>query len=657
MNKKLLLLFFWNHFMLTKEVVLKSDIQLNIQNKKVVGFIKKYNDRFGLLQSKHKLNYFIPEKYINQFMNGDKIVAKILYKKKIFFVEPLFLIKPFLYKFIGSIKKIGINFFIQPQYPLIKILFFCCIDYKKFQNIQNGDWFFAKLIHHKLNSSKAFHVYLLKCIARTNDNFLPWKVVLSNYNIDYVPCKKKNYDICLKNNLFRMDLTHLHFITIDNKDTKDIDDAVFLTDIGGQKIKMIVAISDPTSYISPGSKLDIIASKRLFTNYIPGLNIPMLPRELSEGIFSLHPKKKKPVLACEVYIDKYGNLSEDISFFLAWIKSESQLNYHDVSNWIQRKGSWKPDTDTANQLNLLHVLCNRRIQWRKKNALIFKDQPEYRFYFSKKKDVVKISMEHKTIANKMIEEAMIIANISAAKFLSKKLGFGIYNIHTGFHKINAKNISLLLKQYDINVHHEKIVTLIGFCKLYRLLEKSSNGYIEHRIRRYQSLGTMSITPKPHFGLGFKEYLTWTSPIRKYSDMINHRLLKDVILGNPANKPSEKILLDIINCKRRNQFIKKNVESWLYIKFFHKYHQCKKIFMAKIFDILPSGIKARLLINGANIFIPIIYITRIKNELICDQKNGILYFQNKELYRISNILSVIIIKVKILERLIIAKPFI
>lgn len=644
--------------MLNKNIFSKFKDQTIIYSTDIIGIVKKYNHKFGFLRSQHKVNYFIPEKYINRVMNGDKVLAIILSKRDKFFAKPVKLIKSFLNIFIGNIKKIGLNFFIQPNYPFLKELILCSIDNIKFPNIKNGDWFVAELLHHKLNSFKDFYVRLVKFIASGNDTLLPWKVILSHYKIEYKFPKMTSYDIIFNNNIPRKDLTHLKFITIDDETTKDIDDALFLKKINNSEIKIIIAISDPTAYISPGSTLDVLASQRLFTNYLPGFSIPMLPTELSEDILSLHPNKKKPVLACEVSINQFGDISKNIIFFLAWIRSHEKLNYHNVSNWIQGVEVWKPGTvDIANQLNLLHQLCCRRISWRKKYALIFKDNPEYKFHFSNNQDIIKISVEYRNIAHKMVEEAMIIANISAAKFLSKHVGFGIYNVHAGFNIINAKRVALFLQDNGINMHYKKIATLMGFCELYRMLNTLPNCYIDNRIRRYQSLGTFSLTPKPHFALGLNEYLTWTSPIRKYSDMINHRLLKNVILGHPSTKPNHNIVVNIANCKRLHKVIKKNIENWLYINFFQKNNKIQKIFEAKIFDILPSGMKARLLINGARIFIPIIYISNVKTELMCDQKNGILYLNNKELYRVSNIITVIIIDLKIEERIILARPYI
>ncbi|WP_343128355.1 exoribonuclease II [Buchnera aphidicola (Takecallis taiwana)] len=628
----------------------------NIHSTDIIGIVKKYNKKFGFLRAQNKGHYFIPEKYIHRVMHGDKILVRLVKKKDKYFAKPLGLIKAFLNIFIGNIKQIGLNFFIQPNYPFLNELIRCNFDSITLPNIKHGNWFFAKLLHHKLQSYQEFHAKLLTFIVSKDDKRLPWKVILSHYNIEYKLPKIPSYDTCFNNKIFRKDLTHLKFITIDDENTKDIDDALFLKKSNNQEIKMIIAIADPTAYISPGSTLDILASKRLFTNYLPGFNIPMLPKELSEDIFALHPNKKKPVLACKVSINKFGYINENIIFFLAWIRSHAKLNYNHVSNWIQGMVVRKPNTiDIANQLNLLHQLCLRRILWRKKYAVIFKDNPEYKFHFSNNQDIIKISIKYRNIAHKMIEEAMLIANISAAKFLSKNLGFGIYNIHSGFNVINSKHVALILKNHGINMHDKKITTLIGFCELHRILNTLPNCYIDNRIRRYQSLGTLSITPKPHFSLGLEEYLTWTSPIRKYSDMINHRLLKNVILGTPSIKPSQNTILNIVHCKRLHKVIKNNIENWLYIIFFQKNNHINQIFKAKIFDILPSGIKARILINGAKVFIPIMYISNIKKELICDQKNGILYLNNKEVYRVSNIITVIITELKIEERLIIAKP--
>ncbi|CAL4320661.1 exoribonuclease II [Buchnera aphidicola] len=626
-----------------------------LKSLQISGIVKKFKKGFGFLKVTSKINYYIPPKYNKYVMHGDRIVAELYYQNGKKFVRPIILIKPFLKIFMGYIKKIGNNVFIKPDYPLISNLIICDVKKNNARHIHDRDWFIAKLIQHQLNNGKIFQARLITLISSYNDPLLPWKVVLSNHKTNYKFPNIYNYEINFNKKIFRKNLIHLNFITIDHECTKDIDDALYVKKHDNDDITIIIAISDPTAYINIGSNLDVIASKMLFTNYLPGFNIPMLPRILSENKFSLHPNVKKPVLACKVVIDKYGNINKNFNFFLAWIKSHARLTYEDVEKLIEGNRSWYHKTSIINQINVLHELCNRRMKWRKKNAVIFKDKIEYKFHFSSSHELIKVTFQKRGIAHKIVEETMILANIIASKFISKNLGFGVYNSHIGFNETNAKNVSLILKNNGIYINSNNITTLLGFCEFRRILNTISTCYIESCIQKYQSFSVMSLTPKPHFALGFNEYLTWTSPIRKYSDMINHRIIKSIILGNSAIKPNQKMIMNIMDCKRRHRTIKKNIENWLYINFFYKTKKINQIFQAKIFDILPYGIRAQLIINGANVFIPMCHIHHVQKEIICNQKYGILYLKNKELYRISDNISVIIIDIQFDSRSIIAKP--
>ncbi len=177
-----------------------------------------------------------------------------------------------------------------------------------------------------------------------------------------------------------------------------------------------------------------------------------------------------------------------------------------------------------------------------------------------------IVAEPRRIANRIVEEAMIAANICAARVLRDKLGFGIYNVHMGFDPANADALAALLKTHGLHVDAEEVLTLDGFCKLRRELDAQPTGFLDSRIRRFQSFAEISTEPGPHFGLGLEAYATWTSPIRKYGDMINHRLLKAVIKGETATRPQDEITVQMAERRRLNRMAERDVGDWLYARF-------------------------------------------------------------------------------------------
>ncbi|MCW5197680.1 exoribonuclease II [Buchnera aphidicola] len=632
-------------------------IQLKKKFKKktlrIEGIVKKSEKGFGFLETDSKNSYFIPPKKIKKVMHGDKIIAKIGFSKNREIVIPEKLIKSFLQVFIGRLQKINQQFFIVPNYIFLKEYIPCTFLIDQNSEFKSGDWFIAKLTKHKLNHD-SFHANLIKFIAKKEDPFISWWITLSKYNL-----KKKEPKVDVKNISFfdsekRLDLTNLSFITIDNSSTKDIDDALFIKKLGNN-FKLIVAISDTTSFIHSKSKLDIIAAKRAFTNYLPGFNIPMLPRILSEDLCSLKPNQKRPVLACKMIISKTGKIQKNSEFFLAWIKSKEKLSYQNVSDWLEKKNSWIPSTkNIQKQLKLLKKLCISRIEWRKKYALIFPERLEYKFHLSSNGEVLKISNEKRRIAHKIVEECMISANITAANFLSKKIGFGLYNNHSGFDISDAKQISLLLKKNNIFITSKEILTLKGFRSLYKILKKNKYKYLNNRIRKFQSFSEFSLIPNPHYALGLKRYATWTSPIRKYGDIINHRFLKSIILGCQPEIINQNTIKKISDQKRKHRLSEKEIVELLYIQYFSKNNFKNKIFQSEIIDVLRGGIRAKLLDTGANVFIPNSFIHNIRSELELNLEDGLIYVKKKILHQISDIIQVKIIDIKKDTKSIIAK---
>ncbi|WP_425619802.1 exoribonuclease II [Buchnera aphidicola] len=641
---------FQNNPLLTK---LKKNLRAQIP--RVEGIVKSNERGFGFLEVDTQKSYFIPPQNMKKIMHGDKIIALLKIEKDKEIVEPERLIEAYLKRFVGTIEKKNNTLFIIPDYPLLKNRIICHPDKNCMNIFQDGDWAIAKLTQHKLKGDHIFYAELNEKIAYKDDPFIPWWVTLAKHKIDKQEPIAEANDLILKENYPRKNLTDLDFITIDNINTKDIDDAIFVDEESNGNICLTVAIADPTAYIENGSKLDYIALKRSFTNYLPGFNIPMLPRNLSENLCSLHPNQCRPVLACRIIILKDGSISNNIKFFLAWIKSKAKLSYNHVSDWIEKSGSWTPPTKSIQkQILILHRLCLLRIKWRQINAVLFKDRLEYRFHLSENGSVIDVLVEKRRISHKIIEECMIIANISAANFLSVNLGFGIYNIHRGFDSINAKNVVSFLRNYNLNFNAEEITTLKGFCHLKRVLNILSNDYIDNRIRRFQSFGDLSITPGPHFSLGFLEYATWTSPIRKYSDMINHRLLKAIIHKEKAIQPSETIKFKINEQKRRNRMAERDISDWLYTIFLKQKKYQNKKFYAEITDVSRNGMRARLIENGANIFIPGTLIHSIREEINLNQETGQVFINNIMRYKISDIIQIKLLDIRLDTRKIIAK---
>ncbi|MCG8155745.1 exoribonuclease II [Brenneria goodwinii] len=629
--------------------------QLHSQTPRVEGVVKGTDKGFGFLEADAQKSYFIPPPHMKKVMHGDRITAALHTEKDREIAEPETLIEPFLSRFVGRVQKKDDRLSIVPDHPLLKDAISCRPARDIGHTFQDGDWAVAEMRRHPLKGDRGFHAELTQYITTGDDPLAPWWVTLSRHNLERAAPEG---DATERNDgsLVREDLTALNFVTIDSASTEDMDDALFVQDNGDGSLQLTIAIADPTAYVEAGSELDNIARQRAFTNYLPGFNIPMLPRQLSDDICSLRPDERRPVLACRVTIAADGALGDDIQFFAAWIESKAKLAYDDVSDWLEQQGEWQPPSEAiAEQLRLLHRVCLARSEWRTIHALVFKDRPDYRFLLGEKGEVLDIVVEPRRIANRIVEEAMIAANVCAAIVLRDKLGFGIYNVHNGFDPASVEQAVAVLDSFGIKADPQALLTLDGFCSLRRELDAQPTQFLDNRIRRFQSFAEVSTAPGPHFGLGLEAYATWTSPIRKYGDMINHRLLKAAIAGQPAEKPQDDVTVLLAERRRLNRMAERDVGDWLYARFLKDKAGTGTRFPAEIMDITRGGLRVRLLDNGAVAFIPSSFIHAVRDELVCSQDTGTVSVKGEEVYRQGDTLDVVITEVRLETRSVIAKP--
>ncbi|MEL4013550.1 exoribonuclease II [Dryocola clanedunensis] len=629
--------------------------QLHSQTPRVEGVVKGTEKGFGFLEVDSQKSYFIPPPQMKKVMHGDRVSAVIHSDKDRESAEPEELIEPFLTRFVGRVQRKDDRLSIVPDHPLLKDAIQCRADRNVTHDFQNGDWAVAEMKRHPLKGDRGFYAELTQYITFGDDHLAPWWVTLSRHNLEREAPDGVATEM-LDDGLVREDLTALNFVTIDSASTEDMDDALYVEELADGRLQLTVAIADPTAWIAEGSKLDNIAKVRAFTNYLPGFNIPMLPRELSDDLCSLRANVTRPVIACRMTIEQDGAIASDIHFFAATIESKAKLVYDEVSDWLEGKGEWQPQNDEiAQQIRLLQRICLSRGEWRHNHALVFKDRPDYRFVLGEKGEVLDIISEPRRIANRIVEEAMIAANVCAAVVLRDRLGFGIYNVHTGFDPANTEQLATMLAGHGLTVDAQEVLTLDGFCKLRRELDAQPTGFLDSRIRRYQSFAEISTEPGPHFGLGLEAYATWTSPIRKYGDMINHRLLKAIIKGETIGRPAAEATVQMAERRRLNRMAERDVGDWLYARFLKDKAGTDTRFAAEIIDVSRGGMRVRLVDNGAVAFIPAPFIHAVRDEMVCSQELGTVQIKGEVAYKVTDVIDVTIAEVRMETRSVIARP--
>ncbi|EGQ7942864.1 exoribonuclease II [Vibrio cholerae] len=639
---------------------LKQKIQENLPKKE--GTIKASDKGFGFLEVDSKTSYFVPPPYMKKCIHGDKVVAFIRTENEREVAEPSELIEQSLTRFIGRVKLFKGKLNVAPDHPQLKKLSLKAKTKKGLNeaDFQEGDWVVAHLVRHPLKGDDGFFVQISHKITDANDKIAPWWVTLAENDLpNSEPAGIDDWQLKDDADLVREDLIALPFVTIDGESTKDMDDALYAQQLPNGDFALTIAIADPTAYITPEDEMDKVARERGFTIYLPGRNIPMLPRDLADELCSLMEDQVRPALCCSVTISKDGVIGDDIRFFAANIKSHARLVYDHVSDWLETGSSeqWQPSEEIAQVVRDLYAFSQARANWRETHAVVFPDRPDYRFELSADNDVVAIHADMRRTANRLVEESMITANICAGKTLQTTFGFGVFNTHAGFKAEKmADVVELMAVNGAPNADAETLATVEGFAALRRWLATQETSYLDNRIRKYQSYSEIGNQPLPHFAMGLDVYATWTSPIRKYGDMINHRLLKAHILGKaPVQTPDETVGEELALHRKHHKIAERNVADWLYARTLADEPAKETRFQAEIFDINRPGMRVRLLENGAMAFIPGALILDNKERIECNGEDGTVLINKEVVYKLGDVLEIVLTEVNQENRSLVGKP--
>ncbi|WP_158136513.1 exoribonuclease II [Vibrio navarrensis] len=639
---------------------LKQQIQENLPKKE--GTIKATEKGFGFLEVDSKTSFFIPPAYMKKCMHGDKVIAIIRTENEREVAEPQELVEQSLNRFIGRIKMFKGKLNVAPDHPQLKKMSLKAKVKKglKSDDFAEGDWVVAHLVRHPLKDENGFFVEISEKITDANDKIAPWWVTLAENDLpNSEPAGIEHWEIKDDADLQRIDMTHVPFVTIDGESTKDMDDALYAKKNAAGDFELTIAIADPTAYITPDDEMDKVARERGFTIYLPGRNIPMLPRDLADELCSLIEGEIRPALCCTVTVSKDGVIGDDIRFFAANIKSHARLAYDNVSDWLENGVSekWQPSEEIATIVRDLYDFSLARAQWREKHAVVFPDRPDYRFELSEDNDVIAIHADSRRSANRLVEESMITANICAGRTLQAHFGTGVFNCHSGFKAEKlADAVELVNPDGTLPFTSESLATLQGFAALRRWLCQQESTYLDNRIRKFQTYSEVSNQPLPHYAMGLDIYATWTSPIRKYGDMINHRMLKALILNKePVQKPDDTVGDELALHRKHHKIAERNVADWLYARTLADEPAKETRFHAEIFDINRAGMRVRLLENGAAAFIPGALIVDNKERIECNGDAGTISIDKELVYKLGDVLEVVLTEVNQENRSLVAKP--
>ena len=598
-------------------------------NSKLAGFI---TEKF-----KNESEYFVHHTNLNGALNGDTvefallkieksdqrlkdaIVTKIIKRKKNFFV--------------GCFHKKQDDYLIecddQKMYFPIKLTNTC--------NLMDQTKYLFEITSFEKNY----------CLAKVKKNIghvlEPGTDVLSilydnGIKIDFSPellneCEKISSDCECARQQCRKDLTNLNIITIDPKTSKDFDDAFYVKKINNNLFKLYVCIADVSNYAKWKSNLDKIAKQRGNSIYLIDRVIPMLPFKLSDDICSLNPSVKRLTLTCEIDIDKLGEFKK-INVYPSIIKSHQRYNYEEINSFFDDSDlitdeKMKKLLDEAYEL---HKILDFKKQ---KRGYINFNISETKIIVNEKCEPIEIQLKQLGDAQKMVEDFMLAANEAVTIFAHMhKLPF-IYRIHDlpEQKKINTFNIELQklgIEKIDLNEN-------IKPSKIAGWLKKNENNenidLINILLLRLMAKAKYSTKNTGHFGLALKNYTHFTSPIRRYADLVVHRIFWMFLFTkneysdsqrNELKDELQKICEKVNECETIAVQTERDVNNFKLAQYMTKFIGCK--FSAKVLSVSPYGLFLKL----SNSIEGFIKINNLKDDFyIYDQNNYQLVGKNKK----------------------------
>ena len=499
---------------------------------------KSGNYGFGIVEDGE--DFYISSKNLNGAMNGDEVLVEILNttgKSKEGKVVKI--LKRNVTQVVGRFEKSRNFGFVIPIDDTIEDIY---ISKKNSANIKNGQVVQVKIEKYPTENNKA-EGKIIQIIGNSNDINIDAKSLYISYGLDklekFNESVRKEVESIPQNVLAiekknRIDRTNERVYTIDAADAKDLDDAVSVKKQSDGTFLLSVYIADVSHYVKENTALDKEAIARGTSIYIPGRVIPMLPKELSNGICSLNAGVERLALGVDILISKNGDVINS-QVFKAIIKVTKKMSYDKVYKVItnneddelkEEYGNYKDDLMNMNEL--AKILNNKRME---KGCINF-DIPEMHVILDVDGKVKNIEAYPKTFANQIIEEFMLITNmVIAEKYFFLQLPF-IYRIHEKPDEEKLRDLNLILSNYKLKIKgikdvHPKAISDI----LNNIDSQDVKDIISTYVLRAMKLAKYSNECLGHFGLNAKYYCHFTSPIRRYPDLFIHRIISKSMENN------------------------------------------------------------------------------------------------------------------------------
>jgi len=371
----------------------------------------------------------------------------------------------------------------------------------------------------------------------------------------------------------RKDIRDLPLVTIDGEDARDFDDAVYCEPLSNGRSRLIVAIADVSSYVKEQSPLDQEAWQRGTSVYFPNNVIPMLPEVLSNGLCSLNPEVNRLCFVCDMEINKDGDI-DSYDFYQAVMYSHARLTYTQVAKLIDgdAKGSGI-DKQLQPAINNLYSLSQKLSARRRQSGTIEFEIPEPVIIFDDERKIDRVEARERNDAHRLIEECMLAANICASLMLDDSGAAGIYRVHDAPDEDKIADTRVFLRQFKLLLpggdepgpeHFSEVIQKVDNPLIAKIVQTA--------LLRSMKQARYDVENTGHFALSFDSYTHFTSPIRRYSDLLVHRQIRR-LLDNPDLQDTEEKFLQVektaeqtSTTERRAEAATREAVQWLKCEF-------------------------------------------------------------------------------------------
>lgn len=556
---------------------------LSNEDKSLMGEISLAQGGYGFFISDNNeyMDVFISQNNLNSANDKDRVKIEIIKEKeygKNAEGKVVEILQRNTSQIVGLYKKSkGFGFVISDKDNLSSDIY---IDEKFSKKAKNNDKVVCEIIKYPKNASPEGRI--VEVLGNKNDFNVDVLSIIRSYGLKDNFSKKtkkeavfieKEVDISKQKD--RKDLRDLFTVTIDGRDSKDFDDAISI-EKDKEDFILYVHIADVSHYVKENSEIDKEAYQRGNSTYLYNIVLPMLPEELSNGICSLNPNENRLALSLKMRINKSGKVV-DYKIYKSIIKSNYRLVYDDVNDYLDNKDKVYDDEILIEKLelfdNLYKILKNKR---EKRGAIDF-NFTESQIDVNEKGDVLNISIFEIGSANKMIEEFMLVSNETIASLFAYIDFPSLYRIHEKPKDEKVESFKNILNTLGYNIKGKELHP-----KDFQEILKEVSGKDDESLVNMLMLRTMRKAKYAnyrdiHFGLATKYYTHFTAPIRRYPDLIVHRLVKDFIdnkLENTSQSSLEKQLAKnaehLSITERNSEECERDVEDLYKCKYMKKY---------------------------------------------------------------------------------------